>query len=340
MVRAGRARLSVRGYVILAICALVCAVIWWRVLLGALATTIGAALLAALLLPIASRLEARMNRGAAAGLSMLLLAVSLLLFLGLAYPAIATQAELMIAQLPTMLDQLNIWTTRANEWLDGLGAPLLPDIAQTVKDFDLSILVRGMVSVAGGMIGRIAEWLLVPMLAFYFLKDRDLFCHALSMLIPINYRRRAIWTVCEARRVIIMYLRGRLLVSLFVGCFCAIGMLIIGVNAWLALGVWIAVTDNIPYFGPIIGTVPVVLLSPVIGMNKMLWSVGVIFLANQVEANWFPKVVGEQTGIHPVTVLLAITIGNMMFGVWGLVLSLPVIIAVKTVERSFRASEE
>jgi predicted PurR-regulated permease PerM len=321
-----------------------CGLIWWRALLSVLMTALSGLMLAVLLLPVTIRLEARMKPGPAAALAMILLIGVVLLFLGLVFPALADQAELLFAQLPIMLEQLNSWITSANELLVSLGAPTLPDVAQSLKDilkdFDISIILRGIMHTAGGVFGRIAQALLIPMIAFYFLRDREMFCHGMTLLIPIRYRRRAVWTAIETRRALILYLRGHALISLFVGGLSALGLLMIGVNAWLALGVWIALTDFVPYFGPIIGMVPIVLFGPAIGWNKMLWSLVLILVIQQIETNWLsPRVISEHMGIHPVTVLIVLALGNLMFGIWGLILSLPIMIAIKTMIRAISSIE-
>ena len=340
MVKQGSAGWSRRSIIVLVAVAAVATLLWWRALLSVMMTVLSALLLAALLLPVTVRLEKRMRPAAAAGLALLLLLAVLLLFLGLVFPAISDQVQLMIEQLPVMLDNLNEWIDHANGWLVSMGIPELPDVTNSLKGFDFSVLLRGIMQTAGGVIGRIAQWLLIPMLAFYFLCDREMFCHGLTLMIPIQYRRRAVCTAIETRRALLMYMRGHALVALLVGGLCALGMLILGVNAWLALGLWIALTDLIPYFGPIIGIVPIVLFGPAMGWNKMLWSVILVVVVNQIESNWLnPRVVGEHTGIHPVTVLIALILGNLMFGIWGLILSLPVIIAAKTALRAMRVAE-
>lgn len=329
------------GLIALGAGTLLALLLWWRALVSVLLMVISAALLASLMLPLSVRFEKRMKPSGAAALALFILITGLLIFLGLIVPAVSAQTEQLFLQLPTILEQLDVWSTRANEWLDAIGAPGLPDIPGSLMNLDLSIIVTGIVHYAGDVLGQLAQWLIVPMLAFYFIKDRERFCHGLTMMIPIKHRRKALWIASEMRRALLMYVRGHALVSLFVGVLSAVGLLILGVPSWLALGVWIALTDLVPYFGPILGAIPILLFSPALGMTKTLWALGVMLVVNQVEGNFVtPNVISDQMGIHPVTVLIALLLGNLMFGLWGIVLSLPALIVGKTVTRTLHAASE
>ncbi|MDR2657698.1 MAG: AI-2E family transporter [Oscillospiraceae bacterium] len=332
---------SRRGLIALGVGALLALLLWWRALVSVLLTVISAALLASLMLPLSVRFEKRMKPSGAAALALFILITGLLIFLGLIVPTISVQTEQLFLQLPTILERLDVWSSRANEWLDAIGAPSLPDIPGSLMNLDLSIIVTGIVHYAGGVLGQLAQWLIVPILAFYFIKDRERFCHGLTMMIPIKHRRKAMWIASETRRALLIYVRGHALVSLLVGVLSAVGLLILGVPSWLALGVWIALTDLVPYFGPILGAIPILLFSPALGMTKTLWSLGIILAVNQVEGNFVtPNVIGDHIGIHPVTVLIALLLGNLMFGLWGIVLSLPALIVGKTVARTLHAASE
>ncbi|MDR0396835.1 MAG: AI-2E family transporter [Oscillospiraceae bacterium] len=330
-----------RGLIILGVCALAALFIWWRALLSVVSTLVSAALLASMMTPLASRFEARMRPGGAAALALLILVTGLLIFIGLVVPAITIQTEQLLRQLPEILEKLNGWLINANERLDAAGLPTLPDLTGTLAGLDLSIILKGIVSYAGGMLGHLAQWLIVPMLAFYFIKDRERFSYALTMLIPIKNRRMALWIASETRRALMIYVRGHALVSLFVGALSAVGLLILGVPSWLAMGVWLGLTDLVPYFGPLLGVIPILLFGSAMGLTKTLWALGIVLVVNQIEANFIsPNVIGDQTGIHPATVLIALLLGNLMFGIWGLVLSLPALIVCKTVSRALMAARD
>ncbi|MDR1599038.1 MAG: AI-2E family transporter [Oscillospiraceae bacterium] len=339
--RAVRQGWSRRGLILLGAGALAALLLWWRAIVSVLALTLCAALLALLMLPLAMRFEARMKPGGAAALALVILMAGLLIFVGLVVPAITVQTEQLFQHMPGILERLSEWSVRANQWLGAVGLPALPDLSGALMGLDLSVILKGVVSYAGGVLGQLAQWLIAPMLAFYFMRDRERFSYGLTMLIPIKHRRMALWIASETRRALMVYVRGHALVSLSVGALSAVGLLIVGVPSWLALGVWLGLTDLVPYFGPLLGIIPILLFGPAIGLTRMVWSLVIVLAVNQAEANLItPNVIGEQTGIHPVTVLIALLLGNLMFGLWGIVLSLPALIVFKTVSRTLRAAQD
>jgi predicted PurR-regulated permease PerM len=320
-----------------AVAALVLIIVFWHVFISVLVMAVWGLAIAAILLPMTRKLEKRMKRGAAAVLSMALMMTVILLLFGIVLPALIQQIEQIIAQLPTLIESVNAFTDNMTAWLDSVGMPPFPAITTALSNFDAQAILMQIVSTAGGLVSRLAQVLMIPMIAFYFLKDREKFGHRMAMLVPLKYRRKAIWMAVETKRALLLYLRGHILLSGIIGACMAVGLLWFKVGAWLALGLWIALANLVPYFGPAIGAIPIVLMSPVIGWNRMLWSLILIFVFNQLEGMFAPRFLGESTGMHPVTVLAALMIGEMLLGLWGLILSLPLLIVVKTALRAARA---
>jgi predicted PurR-regulated permease PerM len=319
------------------VAALVLVIVFWRVFISAVVMAIWGLAIAAALLPMTRKLEMRMKRAAAAALSMLMMMTVILLFFGIVLPALIQQIEQIIAQLPTLIESVNAFTDNLTEWLQSVGMPPFPDITSALQNFDAQVILVRIVSTAGGLVSRMAQVFMIPMIAFYFLKDREKFSHRIAMLVPLKYRRKAIWMAVETKRALLIYLRGHIMVSSIIGALTAIGLLMMKVNAWLALGLWVALSDLIPYFGPAIGAIPLVLMGPVIGWNRLVWSLLLLFGLNQLETVLSPRFISESTGMHPITVLAALSIGEMLFGLWGLLLSLPLLIAAKTALRAVRA---
>ena len=90
------------------------------------------------------------------------------------------------------------------------------------------------------------------------------------------------------------------------------------------------IADIIPYFGPFLGFLPAVFFALLNSPIKAFW-VAVLFIGIQwIENNVLaPKIIGESTGIHPITILLALIIGGGMFGVMGMIFSIPLVAVAK-----------
>ena len=104
----------------------------------------------------------------------------------------------------------------------------------------------------------------------------------------------------------------------------------------IIIGLITGIADIIPYIGPFLGFLPAVFFAFLHSPSRALW-VAIFFLGIQwVENNVLaPKIIGESTGIHPITVLLALVLGGGIFGIWGMILSIPLIAIVKILYNHF-----
>ena len=176
--------------------------------------------------------------------------------------------------------------------------------------------------------------ILAPVFAYYFLRDRKRIGEWLLMLVPISKRGLTIKLLREMRRETAGYLRGQLMVSAVVGGLTAVGLLFCGVPAWLLLGLLMGVLELIPYVGPFLGGVIVVLFSLQGGLSRTLWALGVVILVQQLEGGMLsPQLMSDATRLHPVAVLLCVMIGGAAGGMGGILLSVPLLLCMRAALR-------
>lgn len=121
------------------------------------------------------------------------------------------------------------------------------------------------------------------------------------------------------------FVKGKLLTSLIIGTACYIGMLIFNLPYALLVSMIVAITNVIPFFGPIIGWIPSVILIAMISPLKALYFSILIVILQQIEGNILePKIVGNITGISGFWVLFAIVIFGGLFGFVGMIFGVPV----------------
>jgi predicted PurR-regulated permease PerM len=309
----------------------------WRLLLQVLL----GALLAYALSPLCKALEKRMPKGLAALCALLALLLGAAAFLLALVPPLVSQARLLAGQAPALAAQLRETLGRLDDRLAALGLPaLVGDEAWARLARFSGAALQGLANSAGGMASGLAQLSLATVLAYYFLKDRAFFLHRLAMLVPLKHRKRALLAAAEVRREVGGYLRGQLLVCACVGALTALGLRLVGIQAWLALGLLMAILDVIPYFGPFLGAIPVLLFSLPGGMGRVLWALGVVLAAQQLEGNLVaPRLLGQHVGLHPVAVILALSAGGALLGIWGMVLALPVAVSVRGYMRVLRCAD-
>jgi len=119
---------------------------------------------------------------------------------------------------------------------------------------------------------------------------------------------------------------GQLTEAFILGLLCFLGMLVFGFKYPLLISVIITVTSLIPFVGPFIGALLSSLLLLMVKPIQALWFILFIIVIQQVEGNFiYPKVVGDSVGLPGLWVLLAITLGGGLFGVLGVLFSVPTV---------------
>ena len=128
------------------------------------------------------------------------------------------------------------------------------------------------------------------------------------------------------------FLNGKILDAFIVGLICTIAFTIFKVPYATLMGSIIGLFNIIPYFGPIIGSVPVVIVSFFIDPTKALTSLIIILVVQQIDANFLdPKIVGKNVGVTPFWIITAVTIGGALGGIPGMIFGVPVVVLIKTI---------
>lgn len=136
----------------------------------------------------------------------------------------------------------------------------------------------------------------------------------------------------KANKIFKSFLNGKLLDSTIVGIICVIAFTIARVPYAPLMGTLIGFFNIIPYFGPIIGSVPVVLVSFFIDPPKALTAMIIIIIIQQIDGNFLdPRIVGENVGVSPFWIITSVTVGGNLFGIPGMVLGVPVVVLFKTI---------
>jgi len=174
--------------------------------------------------------------------------------------------------------------------------------------------------------------LLAPFLAFFMIKDGRQFSRNLLALVPNNIFELTYSIYNQINDQMGQFVRARLMESLIVGFVTWLGLIIIGFPFALLMAIFAAITNLIPYIGPIIGTIPAVVLALINGASTVELSLLLLvyFIAQIIDAAFIiPVVVAKIVDLHPITVIVVIIIGAQVMGVVGMLISIPVASALK-----------
>jgi predicted PurR-regulated permease PerM len=186
--------------------------------------------------------------------------------------------------------------------------------------------------VAAEVVQGIIELLLILVISIYLLLDAPRIARKLDRLFPPG--SDGIRLGPQVQRGLIRYVRGQATVSLLIGVSAGVGIEILSLTGvWpdgesyaLILGLWAAVTEVIPYVGPILGALPAIALAAIDSPATALW-VGLFYLAiHQLEGHVIvPRVMGQALGAHPLLVIFALVAGAELYGIFGALLALPLL---------------
>lgn len=217
-----------------------------------------------------------------------------------------------------------------NNWIDGVNTHLLK-IANVIASSFLTWIADMIVGVRT-LIAIVIQLILIPVITFYLLLEKDKIFDVIGEKTPERYKTFLIRLWTEVDEALSMFVRGRIIMAIFVGVATMIYLAIFGIEFALVIGIITCVADIIPYVGPFLGFIPAVLLALFKGPITAFW-VGALFCIVQwIENNILgPKILGDSTGMHPLIVLLLLITGGGMFGVVGMIFSVPIASAISII---------
>lgn len=293
-----------------------------------------------LLNPIANYFEKKgLSRFLSVVLIYLILAITIFLLIFVFGPKITKEFKNLGSILPKYLDRVfRYFDSIYDKYIKNIDniPPQLDGVKGIFKDNVSEIenivtkWIKKFTEKTIDIFSKIFTIVLIPILSFYFLNDKEYFKKKVYFCIPKNYRNHVLKLSKDINNVISQFIKGRVLVAMFVGITTTISLIVLRIDFALIIGLMAGVADIIPYFGPVIGIIPAVFFALLKSPIRALWVVIIFTIIQQIESNIItPKIVGESVGIHPVTVILSLIIGGGFFGVTGMILAIPTVGVLK-----------
>lgn len=233
-------------------------------------------------------------------------------------------SETFLQEHPVLNEQLkNLQLRLSTEW---------PSYTGQVAQY-LWAGLGGIMSSLGLILGLV----IIPLYIFYFLRDKAAIEANWQDYMPIHrswLRDEALVMVREINRHMIAFFRGQLVVALILGLLTGLGLGLIGLKYAVLIGVVTATFSIIPYLGVVLSIAPALLIAWVQSggsIGFVLLTAGV-FTAVQMAEGMFisPKVMGDRTGLHPVTVIVSILVWTILLGgLLGAILAVPLTATLK-----------
>jgi predicted PurR-regulated permease PerM len=263
--------------------------------------------------------------------------------------------QAMGLMLRPLIDQIRRFAEDLPGLLAGLGRfyrglDLPPQVRQTLDDWLAGVAAGGginigvllpVVNVTAGLVSSIFGYLIIPVWAFYLIKDRRELTAAVDRSVPPEWRAD-IWAISRiVERVFSQWVRAQIFLGLTVGVATFIGLLVLNATVdpvfgrfALLLAIIAGVFELLPIIGPILAAIPAVLLALTAGLQPAVAALVLYLLVQQLENNLLvPKIQGDAVELHPSAVMFSLVVGGAIAGLLGAILALPVTAAGRNVFR-------
>ncbi|WP_042091567.1 AI-2E family transporter [Escherichia coli] len=250
----------------------------------------------------------------------LILFVGILLLMAFVVLPIAWQQGIyLIRDMPGMLNKLSDFAaTLPRRYPALMDAGIIDAMAENMRSRMLTIAVY---------------LVLVPLMVFFLLKDKEQMLNAVRRVLPRNRGLAGqVWK--EMNQQITNYIRGKVLEMIVVGIATWLGFLLFGLNYSLLLAVLVGFSVLIPYIGAFVVTIPVVGVALFqFGAGTEFWSCFAVYLIIQaLDGNLLvPVLFSEAVNLHPLVIILSVVIFGGLWGFWGVFFAIPLATLIKAV---------
>ena len=300
-----------------------------------------AGLLYYLLNPLVDMMEKRkINRLVAITIVFVLITVLLIWGLAVVIPNLQAQIVSFFRNMPSYLKQSK---KIIDDLLDSrLSEEFRPQIEQVTENISSQLTTW-----ASNFSARAVNWashfvsaasqvivavIIMPFILFYLLRDGKNLKGYITQFLPKKLREPAGQVLSDVNSQLANYVRGQITVAIIVAFMFMILFKIIGLRYGVTLAVVAGVLNLVPYLGSFLAMLPALVLGLIAG-PVMLLKVIIVFIVEQTIEGRFvsPLILGSQLSIHPITILFVLLTSGSMFGIWGVLLGIPVYASAKVV---------
>lgn len=260
----------------------------------------------------------------------------------------------IIHSLTLLLEKMPDWAKSIMDFINNL-SKRFPDvdfkyIQKTIMNTDSTLqntlnkvitsLTTTIVDTGFSVLKFIFNFIVAIIVSCYLIIDKKMQARGIKRVVFAFFkpeRARKIWDVVKRSiRIFSNFFDGKMIDSLIIGILCFISMMIIGLfgvsgfaECALLISIIVCITNMIPYFGPFLGGIPSVLLLCIYSLQSALILGILIIVLQQLDGNIIgPKILGDSTGLRPLWIIFAITIGGWLAGVLGMLLGVPCVAVI------------
>jgi len=264
----------------------------------------------------------------------------ILLLLNFVIPQVISSISELVKQSPAMITSVQSFLSNLSEDFPSINFDAIEDFANDSLPTFLDYFKATMGNIVPWLYSAgisIISWLLNIVLAFviscYLMWDKNNLLNSAKRIVRAFFSKdtadKIISIAKECNTIFSGFIIGKAIDSLIIGILCFILMFILRLPYGALISLLVGVTNMIPYFGPLIGAIPGTLILLIINPSQALIFVIMVFLLQQFDgAILGPKILGDSTGLQPIWIIFAITVGGSIAGVLGMFLGVPVVAVI------------
>jgi len=264
-------------------------------------------------------------------------------FLGL-MPIIWQQSANLIQEVPIMVSEGQKYLlTLPDKYPELIKAEQIESVIGMVNDKFIEwgqVVLKASLNSISDIVALLVYLILVPLMVFFFLKDKTELLKSFSAFLP-KERRMATQVGDEMNQQIMNYIRGKVIEILIIGTVSTITFIALGLDYAVLLGVLVGLSVLVPYVGATIVTLPVLLVAlfqwgPSAEFGYVMIAYGII---QALDGNLLvPLLFSEAVNLHPVTIIIAVILFGGLWGFWGVFFAIPLATLVKAVLNAWPSS--
>ncbi len=218
----------------------------------------------------------------------------------------------------------------------------IPSVVSEFITKQLPQIVPAVFSTSVSVITGVIDFFIAVIVSMYMLIDKPHLINNAKKLVYVLFGTdkgdRIVTTAGECNKIFGDFIIGKMIDSLIIGILCWIAMTVLNIPYALVISVIVGITNMIPYFGPFIGAIPGVVLLIIVDIKFAVIFGILIFILQQFDGLYLgPKILGESTGLRPIWIIFAITVGGWLAGVVGMFLGVPVVAVISfLIDRSLK----
>ena len=289
----------------------------------------------------------RLNLGRTSSASIVtaLMITAILLSFFVLLPLLSRQISDLFSEMPYMLSKGQQLLLRLPEqYPDVISAAQIEEIL-TLARIELTSMGQRVVSLSlssvVGIITFLVYMILLPLMVFFFLKDKDLIIHWLADFLPDERRLlRTVWAELDIK--IASYVRGKVIEVLIIWSSSYIAFALMGLNYAMLLSLAVGLSVIIPYVGATVVTIPVALIAFFQWgfTSEFGWLMAVYAFIQFLDGNLLvPLLFSEVVNLHPVAIIVAVVFFGSLWGVWGVFFAIPLATLIQAIIKAWPSAE-